>query len=91
MTISSASHVYLCGGKYLYLAVKGYTTAPVSNADLFSFSGNKNIIVSGTVPIGIGGEWTISSVGYGFVGARKLVGTVPNGMWFHINMMIPTA
>ena len=91
VTISSASHVYLCGGKYLYLAVKGHTTAAVSNSDLFSFSGNKNIIVSGTVPIGIGGEWTISSVGYGFVGARKLVGTVPNGMWFHINMMVPTA
>lgn len=91
VTISSASHVYLCGGKYLYLAVKGYTTASVSNADLFSFSGNKNIIVSGTVPIGIGGEWSISSVGYGFIGAKKLVGTVPNGSWFHVNMMVPTA
>lgn len=91
VTISSASHVYLCGGKYLYLAVKGYTTAAVSNADLFSFSGNKNIIVSGTVPIGIGGEWTISSVGYGFIGAKKLVGTVPSGTWFHVNMMVPTA
>lgn len=91
MTISSTSHVYLCGGKYLYLAVKGYTTAAVSNADLFSFSGNKNIIVSGTVPIGIGGEWSISSVGYGFIGAKKLVGTVPNGTWFHVNMMVPTA
>ena len=91
VTISSASHVYLCGGKYLYLAVKGYTNAAVSNADLFSFSGDKNIIVSGTVPIGIGGEWNISSVGYGFIGAKKLVGTVPNATWFHVNMMVPTA
>lgn len=91
VTLSDASRVYLCGGKYLYIYVKGQATQTINNGYLCTFSGGKNIITPSTVPIGIGTEWDITSVSYGFLSAKNVVGRVQSGQWFHVNVMVPVA
>lgn len=85
------SRVYLVGGRYIYMAVKGYATAAITNAGIFIFSGDKNVMTPGSVAIGLGNQWGISSVGYGYLNAKTFTATIPNGSWFHINIMVPTA
>ena len=91
VTLSSTSCAYLCGGKYLYIYAKGQATQAITNSTLCTVSGDKNFITASTVPIGIGTEWAITSVGYGFLSAKNIVGRVSSGQWFHINIMVPVA
>ena len=90
VVMSSTSRAYITGTNIAIYA-KGRVTTNIINQNLFTFGGNKNIISAITFPIGIGSEWDITSIGYGFASGKAVVGRVNEGQWFHVNIFIPFA
>lgn len=85
----SVNHSYEIGGNLLFISVKGYASAAIDNAVLFTMSSSKNIVAPMTTPIGTGTEWGITGTSYGFMQAKQVVARVASGQWFHICTMVP--
>lgn len=91
ITVTAATNVvidvnksYKCG-KVLFLNVKGHATSPINNGALFTLSGASLNPVGFTFPIGLGIEWNITGVGYGYVAnAQQISGRVGQDVYFHI-------
>ena len=97
LTVTAGTNVTLGTNKacivdgFIYLSVKGKANAAITNAVVATISGDTNFISPTTIPIGIGGEWNITSAGYGFINGKSLTATVPSGSWFHLVATIPYA
>ena len=77
--------------KTAYFIVKGHATAAINNDILFYFSGVTLAKDSFTFPMGIGTAWGITNVGYGYVHAADIVGTIASGAYFHICIAVPAS
>lgn len=80
-------------GKTLYLIVKGHYTGTLSNITCLGVDISSLSVANYTFPVGLGQEWNINGIGYGYIDSNKRItmsASVTNG-YFHICQALPLA
>ena len=80
-------------GNTLYLIVKGHYTGTLSNITCLGVDISSLSVANYTFPIGLGQEWNINGIGYGYIDSNKritITASVTSG-YFHICQALPLA